>query len=356
MPHSFDPHHLDRDSSSKADICGQLTRATVANLRPNLECIAVVMQDLAASAQAWREGEITDVGFVAALSRALDRLGSMARAEPERFLIRGLITEIAAPENALKQRLFADPKAAARNPAFDHPLNGLVVSTFGELLERLEIDRSAPVALHTSAGDDTRSLVFLSPTALELRAGRGASTLGIRLPAAPLLHVRANSVRPPSGWMRFEHRGTRITPISGPHPVNIAGTSARLTQVRVESDCPAWHVHEPWILEISGREERLVPLLAALGLQPSITIGVGHGAGAVPAPWVVTDRLPGAKGEFVAGQHYAIDDHDPSTDLVAVSRLSRKWGNDTWLFTAGATAPESDGTDGTTTDHEEATS
>ena len=92
MPQSFDPHHMDRDSSSKADICGQLTRATVANLRPNLECIAVVMQDLAASAQAWREGEITDVGFVAALSRALDLLGSMARAEPERSLIRGLIT------------------------------------------------------------------------------------------------------------------------------------------------------------------------------------------------------------------------------------------------------------------------
>ena len=68
------------------------------------------------------------------------------------------------------------------------------------------------------------------------------------------------------------------------------------------------------------------------------------------------NRLPGVKGEFVAGHHYAIDDHDPKTDLVAVSRLSRKWGTDTWLFTAGASAPAGDDTGDTTTDHEEATS
>ena len=62
------------------------------------------------------------------------------------------------------------------------------------------------------------------------------------------------------------------------------------------------------------------------------------------------------KGEFVAGQHYAIDEPNPSTDLVAVSRLSRKWGTDTWLFTAGVSAPEGDDTDDTTTDQKEATS
>ena len=66
----------------------------------------------------------------------------------------------------------------------------LMATSVDDLLDRIGPGAGAPVALHASAGRDTRPLTFLTPRALSLRAGEGLAALDLPLPASPVLHVR----------------------------------------------------------------------------------------------------------------------------------------------------------------------
>ena len=232
------------------------------------------------------------------------------------------------------------------------------------LLRRLGLSANAPVALHASAGADTRPLVFLTPTALEIRAGAGLAALGLMPPASPVLHVRIDlDLQDP---LRHHDCGSRISRIEGSRRVVVAGVQGRLTRMLVESRTPGWQLQAPYVLELTGADEVIGPHVAHHGLRPEIVLGVtdgcamgggnlpqlcvnrphndcmGHTFAAGTRPtWLVTDHLQldesvGFTTRFVAGGTYRSTLPGAPVSLRAVSRLSTAWGiygsDGTWLF------------------------
>lgn len=224
----------------------------------------------------------------------------------------------------------------------------------------------SPVALHASAGEDTRPLVFLNSHAMGNRAGTGLALLGLASPEAPVLHVRIDIEERPSSCLEFNDRESRITRISPTRRVVVAGVEGRLTRVLVEGARPAWPVDAPYVLEFTGRNEEIGPRLAAAGLRPEIFIGVTDGcamgggndpfmcvnrlhpecmshnfaAGTRPT-WVVTDHIQRATSTrftdaFEQGHIYRSPHGATPVGLRAVARMSSKWGNSgtdgAWLF------------------------
>jgi len=242
----------------------------------------------------------------------------------------------------------------------------LVATSVDDLLNQIGPGAGAPVALHASAGRDTRPLTFLTPTALSLRAGQGLAALGLPLPASPVLHVRIDVDAQPASSMRLNDGQSRISVIERPRPVIVAGIEGRLARVLVESRDPDWQVQAPYVLLIEGANEEVGPRLARHGLRPELLVGVTDGCGAfggndpfhcVNRPhadcmghtfaagtrptWLVTDHLqlhesPYFTNDFVAGHTYRSTLPGARVSLRAVSRLSSAWGiygsDGTWLF------------------------
>ncbi len=234
------------------------------------------------------------------------------------------------------------------------------------LLCRLGVGAGAPVALHGSAGDDTRPVVFLAPTAIATRAGAALAECGLPTPAPPALHVRIDHREQPRGFMIRNDGESRISRIGDPRRVVIAGVEGSLTRVLVESPMPGWQLQAPYVLEFAGANEEIGPHLARHGLRPETFVGVtdgcamgggnaphlcvnrphgdcmGHNFAAGTRPtWLVTDHLQlhettGFTNEFVAGQIYKSTLPGAPVTLRAVSRLSSAWGiyghDGTWLF------------------------